>query len=55
MTTFRDKHIKNKLDPKTSYYDVIRSCEINKSKEQTVENCISECKFLYLLQKDIEI
>lgn len=43
MTTFRDKHLKNKLDPKAAYYECIRSCEINKSTEQGVENCITEC------------
>jgi len=44
MTTFRDKHFKNKLDPKTAYYDCIRSCEINKSTEKGLENCILECE-----------
>ena len=43
MKTFRDKHFKNKLDPKAVYYDCIRSCEINTSTEQGVENCIVKC------------
>ena len=44
MGTFRDKHFKNKLDPKSTYYECIRSCEINKSTEKGVENCIIECQ-----------
>ena len=43
MKTFRDKHFKNKFDPKAVYYDCIRSCEINTSTEQGVENCVSKC------------
>lgn len=44
MTTFRDKHFKNELDPKAAYYECVRSCEINKSTEQSVVNCKSECE-----------
>tara|TARA_Y100000589_G_scaffold38664_1_gene32419 strand:+ start:270 stop:467 length:198 start_codon:yes stop_codon:yes gene_type:complete len=44
MTTFRDKHFKNNLDPKAAYYECIRSCEINKSTEIGVDNCITECE-----------
>ena len=44
MKTFRDKHFKNKLDPKAVYYDCIRSCELSISTEQGVENCIIKCK-----------
>ena len=44
MNTFRDKHIKNKLDPKANYYECIRSCEINKSTERGVKNCILKCE-----------
>ena len=43
MKTFRDKHFKNKLDPKAAYYDCIRSCELNTSTEQGTENCIVKC------------
>ena len=43
MKTFRDKHFKNKLDPKAAYYDCIRSCEINTSTEKGVENCVIKC------------
>ena len=46
MNTFRDKHFKNKLDPKAAYYECIRSCEINKSTEKGVKNCILKCNFL---------
>ena len=46
MTTFRDKHFKNKLDPKASYYECIRSCEINKSTEKGVKNCTTECEII---------
>tara|TARA_Y100000589_G_C27183581_1_gene641774 strand:- start:2529 stop:2726 length:198 start_codon:yes stop_codon:yes gene_type:complete len=44
MTTFRDKHFKNKLDPKATYYECIRSCEINKSTEKGIKNCLTECE-----------
>ena len=44
MNTFRDKHFKNKLDPKEAYYDCIRSCEIIKSTEKGVKNCILKCE-----------
>ena len=43
MTTFRDKHFKNTLDPKAAYYDCIRSCELKTSTEQGVENCVTKC------------
>ena len=43
MKTFRDKHFKNRLDPKAAYYDCIRSCEINTSTELGVENCVIKC------------
>ena len=43
MKTFRDKHFKNNLDPKAIYYDCIRSCELNTSTEQGVENCVIKC------------
>ena len=44
MTTFRDKHFKNNLDPKAAYYECIRSCEINKSTEKGIKNCLTECE-----------
>ncbi len=44
MNTFIDKQFKKKLDPKATYYECIRSCEINKSTEKGVENCILKCE-----------
>ena len=44
MNTFRDKYFKNKLDPKAAYYEFIRSCEINKSTEKAVQNCVLKCE-----------
>ena len=43
MTTFRDKHYKNILDPKVAYYDCIRSCELKTSTEKGVKNCVIKC------------
>ena len=43
MKTFRDKHFKNKLDPKAAYYDCIRSCELNTSTVEGSENCTFKC------------
>ena len=43
MKTFKDKHFKNKLDPKAVYYDCVRSCELYTSTEQGVENCVVQC------------
>ena len=43
MNTFRDKQLKNKLDPKAVYYDCIRSCELTTSTEEGVENCFIKC------------
>ena len=43
MKTFRDKHFKNKLDPKATYYDCIRSCELNSSTEKGSENFAIKC------------
>tara|TARA_Y100001978_G_C23583247_1_gene380050 strand:+ start:696 stop:881 length:186 start_codon:yes stop_codon:yes gene_type:complete len=43
MKTFRDKHLKNKLDPKNIYYDCIRVCELNTSTEEGKENCVVKC------------
>tara|TARA_B100000900_G_C20316580_1_gene608382 strand:- start:321 stop:524 length:204 start_codon:yes stop_codon:yes gene_type:complete len=44
MNTFRDKHFKNELIPKTAYYECIRSCEINKSKKKGLKNCFIKCE-----------
>ena len=39
MNTFRNEYFKNKLDPKSAYYECVRNFKINKSTEG-VENCI---------------
>ena len=44
MNTFRDKHFKDKLDPIAAYYECIRNCEINKSTDKRVKNCILKCE-----------
>ena len=51
MNSFRDKHFKNKLDPKAAYYECIRSCEINKSTEKGVKNCILKYEILLSASK----
>ena len=43
MTTFRDKHIKNRLDPKAAYYECIRSCELSISTEQGAKDYAIKC------------
>ena len=43
MKTFRDKYFKNQLDPKSAYYDCIRSCELKTYTEQGVESCVIKC------------
>ena len=55
MNTFRDKYFKNKLDPKAAYYECIRSCEINKSTEKAVQNCVLKCEIPLSASKDIDI
>ena len=40
MNSFRDKNFKNSLDPKFTTYDCIRSCDIKRSSEQSLENCL---------------
>ena len=52
MKTFRDKHFKNKLDPKAAYYDCIRSCELNTSTEQGAENCAIKCSLPLAASED---
>ena len=45
MNSFRDKNFKNSLDPNFSTYDCIRSCEIQRSTEQSLENCLISCEW----------
>ena len=44
MNSFRDKNFKNSLDPKFTTYDCIRSCDIQRSSEQSLENCLISCE-----------
>ena len=43
MNTFRNKQFKNELDPKYAFYDCLRSCEINSSSENSLEECVEKC------------
>ena len=46
MKTFRDKHLKNELNPKAAYYECLRSCEINPNTEpiwSNEEDCDTKC------------
>ena len=45
MNSFRDKNFKNSLDPNFTTYDCIRSCEIQRSTEQSLENCLISCEW----------
>ena len=43
MNTFRNKQLKNELDPKYAFYDRLRSCELKSSSEKTLEECVDSC------------
>ena len=45
MNSFRDKNFKNSLDPNFTTYDCILSCEIQRSTEQSLENCLTSCEW----------
>ena len=45
MNSFRDKNFKNSLDPNFTTYDCVRSCEIQRSTEQSLENCLISCEW----------
>ena len=45
MNSFRDKNFKNSLDPNFTSYECIRSCEIQRSTEQSLENCLISCEW----------
>ena len=45
MNSFRDKNFKNWLDPNFTTYDCILSCEIQRSTEQSLENCLISCEW----------
>ena len=44
MNSFRDKHFKNSLNPNLTSYECIRSCEIQSSTENSLENCLISCE-----------
>ena len=45
MNSFRDKNFKNSLDPYLTSYECIRNCEIQRSKEQSLEICLISCEW----------
>ena len=45
MNSFRDKNFKNSLDPNFTIYDYVRSCEIQRSTETSLENCLISCEW----------
>ena len=45
MNSFRDKNFKNSLDPKFTTYECIRSCEIQRSTERSLEKCLISCEW----------
>ena len=53
MTTFRNKHFKNELDPKYAFYDCLRSCELKINSENSLEECVESCE-LRPLPKDLD-
>ena len=44
MNTFKKKQFKNELDPKYTFYDCLRSCEIKSNTEKSLEECVENCK-----------
>ena len=44
MNTFRNKQFKNELDPKYSFYDCLRSCELKSNSEKSLEECVENCE-----------
>ena len=49
MNTFRNKQLKNQLDPNYMFYDCLRSCELKSSSEKTLEECVDSCDLNSLL------
>ena len=49
MNTFRNKQLKNQLDPNYTFYDCLRSCELKSSSEKTLEECVDSCDLNSLL------
>ena len=44
MNTFRNKQIKNELDPKYAFYYCLRSCAIKSNSEKSLEECVEKCE-----------
>ena len=40
MNTFRNKQFKNELDPKYAFYDCLRSCDLWRNTEKSLEECV---------------
>ena len=53
MNTFRNKQLKNELDPKYAFYDCFRSWELNSNSEKSLEECFDNCE-LGLLSKNLD-
>ena len=53
MNTFRNKQFKNELDPKYTFYDCLRSCELKSNSENSLEECIESCE-LPTLSKNLK-
>ena len=45
MNTFRNKQIKNELNPNYAFYDCLRSCELKSNSEILLEECIDSCNW----------
>ena len=43
MNTFRNKQFKNQLNPKYAFYDCLRSCELKRSSEELLDECVETC------------
>ena len=44
MNKFRNKQLKNELDPKYAIYDCLRSCPIKSNSEKSLEVCVENCE-----------
>ena len=53
MNTFRNKQIKNELDPKYAFYYCLRSCAIKRNSEKSLEECVDNC-VLRLLPENLD-
>ena len=54
MNTFRNKHLKNELDPKYAFYDCLCSCELRSASQKSLEECSQSCE-TKTLPKDPDI